>query len=242
MKKLLMTIALMPLLAMAAEERMLCHYTVVTGRVGQALLNPDTGAPYVDIDFCDLDSCDAEMRFGEETAEVVSKPDWLTYDKSVSLRPSVDMPDYDPSRTWWYQPNDRYHPFAGTPTSVGEFAIEIRVSWNDGCVLTQKVKVVVLEAAPKFYYADNGDGTIVVGTAHGGACETIEDGKTGFLVPPGDIDALAARLDAILDMPTEKRNEMKTAAIRSVTENFSVTSTCAKTVALYREILSSRRM
>ena len=85
-------------------------------------------------------------------------------------------------------------------------------------------------------------GTIVVGTAHGGACETIEDGKTGFLVPPGDIDALAARLDAILDLSTERRNEMKAAAIRSVTENFSVTSTCAKTLALYREILSSRRM
>ena len=85
-------------------------------------------------------------------------------------------------------------------------------------------------------------GTIVVGTAHGGACETIEDGKTGFLIPPGDVDALAARLDAILDMPTGERNEMKAAAIRSVTENFSVTSTCAKTVALYREILSSRRM
>ena len=85
-------------------------------------------------------------------------------------------------------------------------------------------------------------GTIVVGTAHGGACETIEDGKTGFLVSPGDVDALAARLDAILDMPTEERNEMKAAAIRSVAENFSVETTCRKTLALYREILSSRRM
>ena len=85
-------------------------------------------------------------------------------------------------------------------------------------------------------------GTIVVGTAHGGACETIEDGKTGFLIPPGDIDALAARLDATLDMPAEERNEMKAAAIRSVTENFSVGTTCRKTLALYREILSNRRM
>ena len=85
-------------------------------------------------------------------------------------------------------------------------------------------------------------GTIVVGTAHGGACETIEDGKTGFLIPPGDIDALAARLDDVLDMPTEERNEMKAAAIRSVTENFSVGTTCRKTLALYREILSNRRM
>ena len=85
-------------------------------------------------------------------------------------------------------------------------------------------------------------GTIVVGTAHGGACETIEDGKTGFLIPPGDVDALAERLDAILDMPVEERDEMKAAAIRSVTENFSVETTCRKTLALYREILSSRRM
>ena len=85
-------------------------------------------------------------------------------------------------------------------------------------------------------------GTIVVGTAHGGACETIADGRTGFLVPPGDVDALAARLDAIFDMSDEERNEMKAAAVRSVTENFSVETTCRKTLALYREILSSRRM
>ena len=81
-------------------------------------------------------------------------------------------------------------------------------------------------------------GTIVVGTAHGGACETIEDGKSGFLVAPGDIDALAVRLDAILDMPAGRRNEMKAAAIRSVTENFSVGTTCAKTLSIYREILN----
>ena len=85
-------------------------------------------------------------------------------------------------------------------------------------------------------------GTLVVGTAHGGACETIEDGKTGFLVPPGDVDSLAAKLDEILDMDVETRNAMRASAIRSVTENFSVETTCRKTLALYREILSSRRM
>ena len=85
-------------------------------------------------------------------------------------------------------------------------------------------------------------GTIVVGTAHGGACETIEDGKTGFLIPPGDVDALAAKLDEILDMSAEARTAMREAAIKSVAENFSVETTCRKTLALYREILSSRRM
>ena len=85
-------------------------------------------------------------------------------------------------------------------------------------------------------------GTVVIGTAHGGACETIEDGQTGFLVPPGDVDALAAKLDDVLDLPDEERNRMRAAAIRSVTENFSIAATCQKTLALYREILSSSRM
>ena len=84
-------------------------------------------------------------------------------------------------------------------------------------------------------------GTLVIGTAHGGACETIVDGKTGFLVPPGDVDALAAKLDEILDMDVETRNGMRAAAIRSVRENFSVGTTCRKTLALYREILSNSR-
>ena len=29
-------------------------------------------------------------------------------------------------------------------------------------------------------------GCLVLATAHGGACETVKDGETGFLVPPGD--------------------------------------------------------
>ena len=80
-------------------------------------------------------------------------------------------------------------------------------------------------------------GKIVIGTAHGGACETIRDGETGFLVPPGDVDALAARLDAVFDMDDAARRRMQSAAIRSVAENFSVAATCEKTLALYRELL-----
>ena len=84
-------------------------------------------------------------------------------------------------------------------------------------------------------------GTLVVGTSHGGARETIEDGKTGFLVPPGDVGALATKLDEVLDMDVGARNEVCQAAIRSVRDSFSVETTCRKTLALYREILSSRR-
>ena len=46
-------------------------------------------------------------------------------------------------------------------------------------------------------------GRIVIAADHGGARETILANETGFLFPPGDATALAAAIDAALDMPTE---------------------------------------
>ncbi|MBR7180724.1 MAG: glycosyltransferase family 4 protein [Kiritimatiellae bacterium] len=79
-------------------------------------------------------------------------------------------------------------------------------------------------------------GRIVVGTAHGGSCETIDDGKTGFLVPPRDPASLAAKLDEVLAMPAEKVREMRRAAAKSVRERFSTAKMCEETIALYRRI------
>jgi glycosyltransferase involved in cell wall biosynthesis len=44
-------------------------------------------------------------------------------------------------------------------------------------------------------------GTPVVASRVGGLAEVIQDGQTGFLVPPGDVEALRDRLDAILRNP-----------------------------------------
>ena len=79
-------------------------------------------------------------------------------------------------------------------------------------------------------------GVLVVGTAHGGACETIDDGVTGFLVPPGDADALAAKLDEMLSLPPERKAAMRAAALESVRTNFSTERMCAETIALYRSL------
>ena len=83
-------------------------------------------------------------------------------------------------------------------------------------------------------------GTLVVGTAHGGACETIVDGQTGFLIPPGDVVALADRLDAVLDLDETERTRIREAALQSVREDFSTAATCARTLALYRELIGER--
>ena len=79
-------------------------------------------------------------------------------------------------------------------------------------------------------------GRIVVGTAHGGACETIRDGETGFLVPPGDIAALGAKIEEALSLPAQRRDAMASAAVRSVRDNFSTARMCAATLEVYRRV------
>lgn len=79
-------------------------------------------------------------------------------------------------------------------------------------------------------------GKIVVAFNHGGAAETVEDGKTGFLVAPGDTDALAQKLDEILDMPLNERKKIEQAARESVVARFSIRKMQEKTIEVYKEI------
>ena len=79
-------------------------------------------------------------------------------------------------------------------------------------------------------------GRLVVGTAHGGACETIADGETGFLVPPGDCAAMAAALDRALSLPLPERARVCAAAVKSVRDSFSTAKMCQRTLDLYREL------
>ena len=48
-------------------------------------------------------------------------------------------------------------------------------------------------------------GRFVIAAGHGGACETIINGETGFLTPPGDAETLAARIDLVLGLPAASR-------------------------------------
>ena len=80
-------------------------------------------------------------------------------------------------------------------------------------------------------------GKIVVAYSHGGAGETIEDGKTGYFVEPSDIQGLAQKLDEILDMSPAQKKKMGEAAIQSVRERFSIQKMQEKTLAVYKEFL-----
>ena len=48
-------------------------------------------------------------------------------------------------------------------------------------------------------------GRPVVASDHGGARETIVEGETGWLFPPGDIEALTALLNKVLSLDRETR-------------------------------------
>lgn len=78
-------------------------------------------------------------------------------------------------------------------------------------------------------------GRIVVASAFGGACETIRDGVTGFLVPPNNPAALAAKLDEIFEMNLSARKKMQQASIASVRAHFSIKTMCEKTIQVYKE-------
>ena len=72
----------------------------------------------------------------------------------------------------------------------------------------------------------------VVATAVGGTPELVADGETGVLVPQGDVEALAAALDALLRDP-ERARRMGEAGRARVEREFSLASSTERVLALY---------
>lgn len=83
-------------------------------------------------------------------------------------------------------------------------------------------------------------GTAVVASRAGGLPEVVTDGDTGTLVPPGDADALAAALTALL-LDRGRRERMGERGRRSAEERFAVELYVDRFVALYEALLLERR-
>ncbi|MBK8908426.1 MAG: glycosyltransferase family 4 protein [Rhodospirillales bacterium] len=84
-------------------------------------------------------------------------------------------------------------------------------------------------------------GRPVIATDHGGARETVIEGETGWLTPPGDAAALAAALERALALGGHERARMAETAIAHVRANFTNDVMCRKTLAIYREAAGGRR-
>ncbi len=81
-------------------------------------------------------------------------------------------------------------------------------------------------------------GRLVIASKHGGAQETVEDGVTGWLVPPLDSDALAGAMEAALSLSESERTAFARKCIANARDNFSKESMCMKTLDVYNEVLA----
>jgi glycosyltransferase involved in cell wall biosynthesis len=79
-----------------------------------------------------------------------------------------------------------------------------------------------------------------VGTRTGGIVDVIEDGRTGLLVPPADVDALAAALEALLADP-DRRAALGARGRERVVELFDVERSVDRYHALFHGLASGRR-
>lgn len=81
-------------------------------------------------------------------------------------------------------------------------------------------------------------GKPVVVTRSGGPEEMIRDGRDGFLVPPADVDSLAAKISALLEDPGSAA-ALSHEARASITNKFSIIRMIDAYSALYERLRSS---
>ena len=83
-------------------------------------------------------------------------------------------------------------------------------------------------------------GKPVVATAHGGSLETVIDGENGWLVPPGDAEAMAQAIDAALAMGKETLKRIGAQGQSRVRSQLSTEKMCEQTLAVYGDCLCRR--
>jgi glycosyltransferase involved in cell wall biosynthesis len=84
-------------------------------------------------------------------------------------------------------------------------------------------------------------GRPVVATDHGGARETIVPGISGWLVPPRDPTALATAISEALSLGVAERHQLGRRAMAHIAANFTREAMCARTIAVYEELLFGDR-
>ncbi len=83
-------------------------------------------------------------------------------------------------------------------------------------------------------------GRPVIATNHGGAKETIIENETGWLVPPGDAEALCAAIKEALALTAHERAVLATKAMSHIAQNFTREKMTDETLNVYAELLQDR--
>lgn len=82
-------------------------------------------------------------------------------------------------------------------------------------------------------------GTPVIATAVGGIPEQVRDGETGFLTPPGDPAAMAARVSQLL-CDADLRKAMSNNAVRDARQRFNLDDQVTNYLDWYSQIVNQR--
>ncbi len=120
--------------------------------------------------------------------------------------------------------------FVGTREDVPEF-----MTVADGYVMSsawEGMPMVLLEAAAA--------GLPIVATRVGGNPEVVRDGTTGYLVPPGDDEALAGAMLRLMTLPEEERRAMGGRGREEVGQHYGLARVVDRYEAVYREVLRRR--
>lgn len=140
--------------------------------------------------------------------------------------------------------------FAGNPAGMAELEQQIRAAGlashfsllgfrSDVVNLLQSSDVFVLPSLAEGFSLAIVEalaaGLPVVATRVGGAAEAIVEGRNGFLVPPGDADALGEAVLRVLSLEASARDEMRRAALESA-QRFSFAATAQRMHATYQAL------
>ncbi|MFP4295183.1 MAG: glycosyltransferase family 4 protein [Halothiobacillaceae bacterium] len=114
---------------------------------------------------------------------------------------------------------------------------------EDAVGLVQDFDIITLpslrrEGLPRAVIEGMAQAVPPVVTEAGGSPELVEPGVSGLVVPPGDIDALAAAFDRLLS-DDRMRCAMGQAARARIARDFGVDATIAQTWALYQEVIGA---
>ncbi len=85
-------------------------------------------------------------------------------------------------------------------------------------------------------------GKIPIAFDHGGASETIIDGKTGFLAEPINVDSLSEKISYALSLKLLKREKIGEFAKKSVSKNYSHDKMCNLTLSLYKQSIAEYKV
>jgi glycosyltransferase involved in cell wall biosynthesis len=101
------------------------------------------------------------------------------------------------------------------------------------------VPSVWYDNSPVVIYESLLAGTPVLGSTLGGISELIEEGHTGYLVPPRDPAALAEKVILHFAQPAARRRDMRRACVEYATRRLSLDTHVDAVGAVYAEALAS---